>query len=255
MFMRVLFRLSTIVASAFVLPLLTGCADTFTFANRSNAEGMALYRNKAYGDAAGAFRNAIRQDPRHYESHLYLALCYDHLGQHQQAFMQYRTTLDVMANTIGGRNDSEFRQSALDAYANSVARYDQGDVELNKIEARAKNAKNGEDPFLLAKIYRIRGDADSALRWYRQAANWDSKDFLVRKEAGLYLAQLNQPKEAEYYLRMAYMINANDPEVKGELIKMGVLPQPAPTAEPPQEASAPANNAPTMQKTVVAPRD
>src|ERR1051325_26272 len=57
------------------LAALSGCADVVTYSAKSQEEGMRFYSEKAYGDAAGAFRNAIRQDPRDYKSHFYLGVC------------------------------------------------------------------------------------------------------------------------------------------------------------------------------------
>src|SRR5262249_1572366 len=81
------------LAAAALLSLF-GCAEVVNYSDRSRQQGLQLYQDKAYTDAAGAFRNAIRQDPGDYESHFYLGVCYDELGQHPLAFSQYRTSLD-----------------------------------------------------------------------------------------------------------------------------------------------------------------
>src|SRR5262249_28511693 len=159
----------------FVMFALAGCGEAFTYANKSREEGMRLYSENAYGDAAGAYRTAIRQDPRDYKSQFYLGVCYDQMNEHQQAFSQYRITLHVMANTQAGKEDPDFRQMVLDTLATSVARYDQGEVELNQIESATRGAQSAEDWFLLAKVYRLRGDADRAIDAYRRAARWDSE--------------------------------------------------------------------------------
>src|SRR2546428_5265050 len=85
--------LSALLTVIILTPLaaLAGCADVVTFSNKSREEGMRFYTEKSYGDAAGAFRNAIRQDPRDYQSHFYLGVCYDEMRMHQQAFSAYRT--------------------------------------------------------------------------------------------------------------------------------------------------------------------
>ncbi|HEX2973172.1 MAG TPA: hypothetical protein VHP11_12620, partial [Tepidisphaeraceae bacterium] len=58
------------IAAVTLSPLFlsAGCADVITYARQSRREGLSLYKQEAYSDAAGAFRNAIRQDPRDYES-------------------------------------------------------------------------------------------------------------------------------------------------------------------------------------------
>lgn len=89
---------------------LVGCAEMFaTVSRESNEEGMRLYHQKMYGDATGAFRNAVKQEPRDYQSHFYLAVCYDELKQHQPAFQQYRLGVEMMNTTAEGRHDDEFR--------------------------------------------------------------------------------------------------------------------------------------------------
>ena len=203
---------------------LTGCSDVLTYANKSRDEGMQLYREGDYADAAGAFRNAIRQDPRHYESHYYLAVCYDKMGQHHQAFSEYRTALDVMDRSLAGKSDYTTRPQIIESYAQSIARHDTGDIELSTLIQKADASRQGRDWLVLAKVYRIRGDADSAIDSYRRAAHWDAQGFAVRKEYGLYLLELNQAKDAEYYLRQAYRINAEDEQVNTGLRQLGLVP-------------------------------
>jgi len=56
-----------------LLASLSGCAGMFTPHEDPKVAGMRLYRQQDYTDAAGSFRNAIRTDPRDYQSHYYLA--------------------------------------------------------------------------------------------------------------------------------------------------------------------------------------
>ena len=235
---------------------MTGCADVVTYANRSREEGKRLYDGKQYTDAAGAFRNAIRQDPRDYESHFYLGVCYDEMKQHQQAFPQYKTSLDVMARYMEGQYDFEFRQMMLDTMAASVAKNDRNDAELNTWEERAKASNKAEDWFVVAKVYRLRGDADRSIDAYRRAAKWDPESFLIRKELGLYLLEpLNQRKDAEYFLRQAYRINSWDSTVNAALERLGVVPLPDPTIRKVQvEPTTNSKVVPVMRR-VSAPHD
>lgn len=265
---RAAFR--TLLAAVLALPiLLTGCTqDVVTFANKSREEGMLFYNERAYSDAAGAFRNAVRQDPRDARSHFYLGVCYDELKQHQQAFSQYRTALEVLKQTHQETTDTEFYEMILDTLAGSIARYDEGEVELNNVEKKAKGSQIAEDWFVLAKVYRQRGDADRAIDAYKRAARWDTADFHTRKELGLYLLEpLNQTQEAEYWLRQAYRLEPNDDALNAGLQKLGINPHPAykakdeparrtgphtPAQDPPQQrAASPLQGNGTAQ----APRD
>jgi Tfp pilus assembly protein PilF len=221
---RLLRRLIGAALAVFPLVTLTGCADVITYANKSRDQGIQLYNEGAYGDAAGAFRNAVKQDPRQYVSHYYLALCYDQMGQHHMAYSQYRTALDVMDRSMAGQVDHETRPKIIDSYAQSIVRHDAGDVELTTLTQRAEAHRRAQEWVVLAKVYRIRGDADMAVDSYRRAAHWDAQGFAVRKDLGLYLLELNQAKDAEYYLRQAYRINATDEQVNGGLRQLGLVP-------------------------------
>ena len=70
-------------------------------------------------------------------------------------------------------------------------------MELNFVEQNAKNGQSAELYWLLAKIYRNRGDADLALDAYNRAALIEPKNFYIQKDHGLYLEQLGQAKRAE----------------------------------------------------------
>jgi tetratricopeptide (TPR) repeat protein len=231
MFASLLPRLQSLLLVVFIascLPGLTGCADMVTYARTTHEKGMELYRERLYADAAGTFRSAIRQDPRYYPSHFYLGVCHEQMGQYQQAFQEYRATIEIMSITLAGRYDPEFRQMALDALASAIARHDDNEVELNRTERDAREKPTAENWFLLAKVHRLRGDADSAISAYRRAINFDSTDFNIRKEFGLYLLEpLGQRQEAEQYLRQAYRLNPNDQAVNDALARMGVVPLPA----------------------------
>lgn len=241
--------------------VLCGCGDVITLANKSREEGHRLFKERAYVDAAGAYRNAVRQEPRDYESHFYLGVCYDEMGQHQMAFKQYHTALEVMAPYYNPETEGDFRLRILDTLANSVARNDAGETELNNIEKQASAKPSAEGWFLVAKIYRNKGDADKALDAYRRAAQWDTSGFAVRKEFGLYLlAPLNQRQQAEYYLRQAYHLKQDDEAVNAALEQLGVaLTPPSPRQPPPVQPLGPKSGGPTIpvrnNPTVIAPKD
>jgi len=232
------------------LMMLMGCSEVFTRARASREEGLSLYSKKAYSEAAGAFRNAIRQEPRDYESQYWLGVCYDHMELHQQAFSQYRAATDILPATYGGRNDPEFRHRIYDGYAASVAKYDNRDVEVEALIRRAQETQRADEWIVLAKTYRLRGDADSAIDAYRRATNYAANDFYIRKEYGLYLLNtLHQKQAGEYQLALAYHIDPNDEEVVAALRKLGALPK----AYAPPGQQAPRGSG--MEGTVSMPRD
>lgn len=207
---------------AFLL-ISTGCTEVLTYANKSRDEGLRLYNDHYYADAAGAFRNAVRQNPRDYQSEYYLGLCYNELKQHHQAFATFRASLDVMTQLGPNFVDPGFRQVVLDAYGASVARHDENESEITALTKRAAGSSSGEEWFVLAKAFRLRGDADRAIDAYTRAARVAGDNFYIRKEFGLYLLDpLAQNKEAEYWLKMANKLQPYDEQVNAGLAKLGV---------------------------------
>ena len=84
-----------------VMVALGGCAtDIITNGKESRDEGIKLYNDGRYADAAGAFRETIRHNPADLQSHYYLAMSLDRLGAYEQAIQQYRTTLKLMETTL-----------------------------------------------------------------------------------------------------------------------------------------------------------
>jgi tetratricopeptide (TPR) repeat protein len=246
----------------------TGCTDVLTYANKSREEGVRLYNDRYYADAAGAFRNAVRQDPRDYRSQYYLGLCYDELKQHHQAFSTFRTSLEVMKQLGPNFVDPNFRQQVLEAYGASVSRHDENESEVNALVKRAAGSSSGEEWFILAKAFRLRGDADRAIDAYTRAARVAGDDFFIRREFGLYLLDpLAQNKEAEYWLRMANKLQPHDETVNAGLAKLGVTitassrnREPIPRFAPPPRQSAlipaaPPSAAPVAGSAVDLPRD
>jgi tetratricopeptide (TPR) repeat protein len=216
-----------------LLLLLTGCSnDMITHSKDFHEKGMRLLADKSYPEASGAFREAVRQEPRDFRSHYYLGICYEQMQEYGQAIKCYRTGLSVMGTHLEGIEDKEFRPKLLDALAMAVAKHDPRDVELNAIESQARVSNRPEDLFLLAKVHRYRGDADSAVTAYRQANLGDPKNFLIAKDFGLYLLELNQIPAARSCLISAYRLNQNDAQVNDGLRRIdGVEPGPSLKAE------------------------
>jgi cytochrome c-type biogenesis protein CcmH/NrfG len=203
-----------------------GCADVITYSRDSRQEGLKLYREQQFADAAGAFRNATRQNPRDYQSFFYLGESEEQLGQHEQAIHAFDTSLEVMSSMAAGRDDLAFRQNVLNGLASAIAKSDAHDSQINSIENQAKSG-NAEQWFILAKIYAYRSDADSALDAYNRAALMDPKNFFVAKEYGLYLEHLGQRPQAEVPLRRAYALDNTDVDVNNALRRLGVVPGPS----------------------------
>jgi tetratricopeptide (TPR) repeat protein len=207
-----------------------GCGDMLTYASDSRQQGIKAYNEGSFADAAGSFNNAIRQDPRDYQSYYYLGRSYESLKQYHQAVHAYRTALDVMKNSLVGREDTAFRYRVLDGLGSAAAKGESRELELAAMQNRQQ--PSAEDEFVRGKIYRIRGDVDSAVEAYTRAGLIEPNNLPVAKELGLYLVQLGQTQQAQAPLKKAYVLNRRqgrpeDAEVATALRQVGVVPGPS----------------------------
>jgi len=207
--------------------LSAGCADYVTFSKQAHDQGMEYYQQKDYADAAGAFRNAVRQVPNDYQDEYYLATCLAAQGQWQQAIQSYNTARQVMSIDGFGQQDTDLKYQVLDGLASAIASSDTRDSETNAAEAKAHEREAADDYLLLAKVYVDRRDADSAIDAYGRAAMIDPDNFYIAKEYGLYLERLGQTDKAAVPLRRAYAINNEDPQVSDALRRIGIVPGPS----------------------------
>jgi tetratricopeptide (TPR) repeat protein len=207
--------------------LVGGCADILTYSKDSQAKGLELYREQQYADAAGAFRNAVKQNPQDYQCYFYLGESEEQLNQHEQAIAAFRTALTEMTHSMQGKSDIEFRQNVLNGLASAIAKSDRRDAEINEIQSQATGNGSAEDWFILAKVFAYRGDADSALDAYNKAELMDPQNFYIAKEYGLYLERTGQTQKAELPLEKAYAMNSEDVDVNNALRRIGVIPGPS----------------------------
>jgi tetratricopeptide (TPR) repeat protein len=269
--LSVRFTTLTFVGLTVALMGLSGCADMMTYSRDAQVEGETLYKKGDYANAAGAFRNSVRQNPRNYQGYYQLGNCYYNLGQNQLAIASYKTARQTIDVTIEGRYDTETREKILNGLAAAIARSDQRDAETDTIQREAEANQSAESWYLLARVYEIRGDADSAIDAYNRAALLDPKNFTIAKNYGLYAERIGQPQRADAPLRRAYELNPKDQEVAAALRRIGVVPGPGlltegdlarpliprgpiPSANIPGMTTPPAGGA-VNDATVQAPRD
>jgi len=207
--------------------LVGGGADTITTTRDSQNRGLALYSDGQYADAAGAFRNTVRANPKDYQSWFYLGQSQEKMGQPREALVSYRTSLETQNLTLEGKENRVFRQNTLNALATAIAKSDSADTEITSLDKKAHEQPSGENYLLLAKVYAERGDADNALDSFVRAQRLERNDFYITKEYGLYLERLGQAQKAEPMLKKAYAMNPQDAQVDAALRRLGIVPGPA----------------------------
>jgi tetratricopeptide (TPR) repeat protein len=204
-----------------------GCSDMITYSQDAQREGIKLYQKQNYADAAGAFRNSVRQNPRNYEGYYWLGMSYEKIGQYQQSIAAFKTARDIINVAPEGKYDDDMRGKIISGLANSIAKSDQRDIETDSASAEARNYGGADRYFLLAKIYAYRGDADSAIDSYNRAALLEPQAFYIAKDYGLYMERIGQKQKAESPLRRAYSLHQDDAEVNAALRRIGVIPGPS----------------------------
>lgn len=207
--------------------VLGGCGEYVTFSKQSRRQGIEYLQSNQTEEAKGAFRDAVRQNPRDYESYYYLATIYEKEAAFAQAVTNYRTSLSVQNVTSLGREDVEFKLKTIDGFARCLAKLDTNDSEINRLVEVANSSTSGDEWLVLAKTFAYRGDADSAIDAYAKAAQQAPKSFYVAKAQGLYLEQVGHKPLAEQALRRAYRLDPTDEEVNTALRRLGIIPGPA----------------------------
>lgn len=209
---------------------LAGCSDIITYSQKNRDAGIVAYDQADYPKAAGAFRAALRQDPRDYMSHYYLGLSSLQMQNYQEAIVAFRSSLDTQNVTLAGQEDNATRMKSLDGLAQAIVKADDSDNQLNKVEQAARATQGpaaAREYYILAKIHRYRMLPDMAIDYYNHATLNDPKNFDYAKEFGLYCEQLQQTAKATEALRRAYAINTSDKEVTAALQRLGVVPGPS----------------------------
>ncbi len=206
---------------------LVGCADITTFSKQSHDQGMEYYEQHDYANAAGAFRNAVRQVPNDYQDHYYLAQSYAQQGLWQQAIHSYYDAWEIMKTDGFGQQDTRLRYQVISGLAHAIASSDTRDSEINAAQAKAQSTPTTEQYLLLAKIFVERGDADSAIDAFNRATMLDPDNFGIAKEYGLYLERLGQNDKAAVPLRHAYALDSSDKQVSDALRQIGIVPGPS----------------------------
>ncbi len=214
------YRLLATASLVLAASTLAGCAEYATHADEARRKGLALYEQEQYLDAAGSFQNAVRQRPRDWQSHYYLGLSYEQVGQLQRAIQAYKSSLDTQAIDPKGRYDTAFRNRAMDALARAIAKTNDTAAEIKLLQERIVSADKPEPSIILARLYRNIGDIDSAIATYQAAHTQYPRDFQTAKEYGLYLESLGLTSQAGGPLSAANSLQPFDTEVSAALARI-----------------------------------
>jgi len=218
-------RILSVVAWGGLFLTLVGCnTDMITYSKGSQRQGISQLNDNDWVDATGSFQNSVRQDPTNYQSQFYLGECYEMNKQYDLAAHSYKACLTEMAKTLPGREDTAFHEQAMNHLARLLADADPSQAQTNLLIQQAQQDRSGEEYRIVARSFRYRSDADSAIQNYRTALLMSPHDFDINKEYGLYLVQLNQSQSAVTLLREAYRQNQNDPQVNAALRQLGITP-------------------------------
>jgi Tfp pilus assembly protein PilF len=223
-------KLSVGVVSLVAAASFTGCIQTsemITFSAQQRAKGIEFYDQQNIEKATGAFRDAVRQNPRDYISFYYLGKIYADAGNEQLASQSFRASLRVKSQTDEGQSDEVMDTPITDAAAMFTAKAQSRDAEIAAWEQLAQTSRSAIDWLVVAKTYAFSGDGDSAIASYDRAVMLDPNNLHVLKPFGLYLEKIGQKQRADAVLRRAYQLNQEDAEVNDGLRRLGIIPGPA----------------------------
>jgi tetratricopeptide (TPR) repeat protein len=217
----------TLICLASLALAVAGCGEMVTYSKQSRDRGMEYLQAQQYTEAEGAFRDAVRQNPRDFRSQYYLGQLAERRGQYTAAVTSYRKSLAVQPLSLDAQESGAFRHQTIVDLGKALAKADTRDSEINALAIEAVEDKTGEKNLILANAFAARGDADSAIAAYQAAMAQNGASFDIARDAGLYMAKIEQKPLAEAALRKAYRLKDNDENVNNALRRLGVVPGPA----------------------------
>lgn len=227
-------NLRSLVLSGALLTVLSGCGNAVTHHAAARREGIDLFNQHRYTDAAGAFSTAVRENPRDTLSFYYLGECYDRTGDNHRAIQSYRASLNAMPVSVHNSRDKDFRATVIERLGAAIARSPTREQEINDLERQAAQNRSAIDFFLLARIHASSGDADSAIDAYNRARLLDSNDFQIARSYGLWLERIGQSNAALPVLEKASQLNPQDAQVADAMRRLSAG-GPAPSARAPAD--------------------
>jgi len=163
--------------------------------------GMVLFEQKCFKESVEAFENAIKLDPKHYQTLFFLGKIYEISGDYNKAMDYYFNCLSIMSNA------ELFRRLA------SI------NVKLNNLTAATslyKRSLNLEDNFIawfgLGNAQRLLKDNGGAIESYKKASLLKPDNWQIYMNLALTLSMVSKYKEAIDYYRKVVELNPDYPE-------------------------------------------
>jgi tetratricopeptide (TPR) repeat protein len=105
--------LKTWISLAALAITVAGCGEMVTYSKQSRDRGAEYYKAGQYTEAEGAFRDAVRQNPRDFRSHYYLGQLAEKRGQYTAAVTSYRKSLAVQPLSLDAEESGPFRHQTI----------------------------------------------------------------------------------------------------------------------------------------------
>ncbi|MFH1615479.1 MAG: hypothetical protein ABIG61_10415 [Planctomycetota bacterium] len=148
------------------------------------------------------------------ETHYKLGKLYEEDGLWSKAEIEFNRTLSfkpthyqaqaALVKVLQANNDTQKAVIMADIYLNQVS-------------------GSAEKSLLLGQAFQRELMDDYALSCYKQALRLAPNSAVIHKQIGYYYLAKGDKVRAEEYLRQSFRLNPNQPEVAGELGRLGVL--------------------------------
>lgn len=147
-----------------------GCADNSAVRrDKYLAAGEKYFENKQYEEAVIEYRNALRLDPNHVQSHAAIARVFQSMGNHREAAAAYQHVLKLDGSNIHARLQLGNYLTAGAAQNPGLAASAQEMAE----EILKAEPSNVDAHILLANVFTVRKEEDRAVQQLKQALELD----------------------------------------------------------------------------------
>jgi len=206
-----------------LLPLV-GCFNP-TF---EKAQGKKAYEAGDYTAAAGRYFAVTEHSEHDWEAHYYLGLCYLEIGEPVKAQTSLEQALAVKENS------KMWAPPILDALAEAYFQQDRFDAMYAFLQEAVDQYGTWKDYARQARYMAKAGDNDgAALTYYKACFFSGNKEADIYVEAADFYESIANYKTAVKYLKWAYYINSEYPDIDARFERLGVVPGPTLRVQPP----------------------